>query len=189
MNTPAHLIFAAAAFARPGETRANVAAFLGALAPDISLYLMAGVSLFVLGVPANVVFGQYYYSDAWQQVFAIDNSFVLWGIALGLALWARSRVATLFCAAALLHLAFDFPLHNHDARQHFWPITDWVFISPLSYWDSNHHGGTVGALETIACFALLVLLWRRFKDAPSRGLIAVVLTFQLAPVVMWSLFF
>ncbi len=189
MNTPAHLIFAAAAFARPGQLRLNVAACLGALAPDVSLYLLAGVSLFVLGVPANVVFGQYYYSAAWQQVFAIDNSFVLWGLALGLAYWSKFRVAIVFCAAALLHLAFDFPLHNHDARPHFWPVTDWVFISPLSYWDSNHHGRVVGILETFACVALLVLLWRRFKDSVSRGLIAVVMTLQLAPVVMWSLFF
>ena len=189
MNTPAHLIFAAAAFARPGEKRANIAVLLGALAPDISLYVMAGVSLFILGIPARIVFDELYYSPAWQQVFAIDNSFVLWGFALAVALWAGSRVVTVFCAAALLHLAFDFPLHNHDARQHFWPITDWVFVSPFSYWDSHHHGALIGWIETLACFGLLVVLWLRFRERVTRGLIAGVGLFQLAPVVLWSMLF
>lgn len=189
MNTPAHLIFAAAAFARPGEVRANAATLLGALAPDISLYLLVAVSVFVLGIPAEVVFREYYYSEAWQRVFAIDNSFVLWGLALALAVWLRSRIAMVFCAAALLHIAFDFPLHNHDARQHFWPITDWVFISPFSYWDSNHYGGVIGAIETLCCLILLGVLWLRFRDRLTRGLIACVGILQIAPVVMWSLFF
>ncbi|HAR51994.1 MAG TPA: cobalamin biosynthesis protein CobQ, partial [Roseovarius nubinhibens] len=45
MNTPAHVIFALAAFARPQERRRNLAAALGGLAPDLSLYLMTGAAL------------------------------------------------------------------------------------------------------------------------------------------------
>ncbi|MBT8389994.1 MAG: hypothetical protein KJP13_10130, partial [Altererythrobacter sp.] len=137
MNTPAHLLLGAAAFGNPEKEGTYRAALLGAIAPDISLYLMAAVSIWVMDIPARTVLGELYYSDAWQSVFAVDNSFILWGIGLGFAFCRQSSVFVAFCAAGLLHLALDFPLHTHDARQHFWPLTDWVFESPLSYWDNT----------------------------------------------------
>ncbi|MEM7296588.1 MAG: cobalamin biosynthesis protein CobQ, partial [Pseudomonadota bacterium] len=89
MNTPAHLIFGLAAFGRPGEGKVIAGALVGALLPDLSLYVLAGVSLFVLGISPDRVFGELYFSDSWQLAFAIDNSLVLWGLGLVLALWLR----------------------------------------------------------------------------------------------------
>ncbi|QFT93833.1 hypothetical protein FIU86_13360 [Roseovarius sp. THAF9] len=77
MNTPAHVIFAAAAFARPFDRRRTVAAVAGGLAPDLSLYVMVGVSLYLLGLDPGYVFGTLCFSDAWQRVFRIDNSFLV----------------------------------------------------------------------------------------------------------------
>ena len=57
MNTPAHILIGWAAFARKGDNRVVAAAIIGGLAPDLSLYLMAGVSLFLLNIPPSVVFG------------------------------------------------------------------------------------------------------------------------------------
>ena len=150
---------------------------------------MAGVSIFVLGVPAQVVFNQYYYSPAWQQVFALDNSFVLWGVGLALALWARNSVFAVFAASGLLHIAFDFPLHNEDARPHFWPLSDWVFVSPVSYWDPAHYGEVVGWIEWAACALCLVILWRRFTDWMSRACILVGALVQVAPMIAWRILF
>ena len=48
MNTPAQLLIGAAVFGRPITTRIVGAAFIGAMLPDLSLYLMAGVSLKLL---------------------------------------------------------------------------------------------------------------------------------------------
>ena len=109
MNTPAHLIFGLAAFGRPNRPRVTVAALIGAFMPDMSLYAMVGTSIYILGISPRRVFREMYYSDAWQQVFAIDNSFVVWGALLAMALWRKSAVAVAFTGAALLHLAFDFP--------------------------------------------------------------------------------
>ncbi len=61
MNTPAHLLIGAAAFARPAQGRILWAALLGSLLPDLSLYLMAGTSLYVLGIPPSVVFNQLFF--------------------------------------------------------------------------------------------------------------------------------
>ncbi len=74
MNTPAHVIFATVAFAQPYELHRTIAAITVALAPDVSLYVMAAVSLYVLGLSPSYVFDTLYFSDVWQEVFKIDNS-------------------------------------------------------------------------------------------------------------------
>ena len=189
MNTPAHLIIGAAAFGKSNIRAITWCALLGALLPDLSLYLMAGVSLFVLGISPQRVFGELYYSDAWQQVFAIDNSFVLWGIVFAIAIWRKAAWVVALCGAALLHLALDFPLHNHDARMHFWPITDWKFISPFSYWESSRGGNIVGMIEITLVAVLTVYLFRTIKDFWLRAVFALLALLQIAPTILWRLVF
>ena len=189
MNTPAHLLFGAAAFGRAGRPRVTVAALIGSFVPDLSLYLMVGVSIWGLRIEPRVVFGEYYYSTAWQAVFAVDNSLVLWGIGLALAIWARSAVWIAFTGAAMLHLGMDFLLHNSDARRHFWPITDWVFQSPVSYWDRRHYGDIVGPVEVTASLVLAALLLYRLKSLGMRATIVVIALAELASTGIWSFVF
>lgn len=189
MNTPAHLIFGAAAFAKPGKPAVTMAALAGALAPDLSLYLLAGWQLFIIGTDPEIVFRVMYYSDTWQSIFAVDNSFLVWGGLLGLALKANRAALIAFAGAGLLHLALDFPLHNEDARAHFWPVTDWRFISPVSYWDSRHYGGIVGPIEMAMSLLCLGLLWRRFETLVPRIIMALAALLQIAPLIVWAFVF
>ena len=189
MNTPAHVIFAAAAFARPGQPRHSAAAVAGALAPDFSLYAMSITSIYILGIAPERVFSTLYFSDAWQAVFRIDNSFILWGLALLVAWLAGARAWMVFAASALMHLALDMPLHHDDGRAHFWPLSDWVFRSPVSYWDPAHHGGIVGPIETAVSMLLCVVLLRRFRGAAARLAICALAAAQLLPSVIWALAF
>lgn len=189
MNTSAHLIFGAATFARPEHRWTLIAALLGGLAPDLSLYLMAGWHLVVLGTDPQVVFGQLYYSYAWQSVFAVDNSVILWGVAFAIGLWCKWWILIAFAGAGLLHIGFDFPLHAGDGRAHFWPITDWIFDSPLSYWDHQHHAGWIGPLELLMTALLFAVLWRRIKEWPWRALFTLLLLVELATNNVWRLVF
>jgi len=189
LNTPAHLLLGAAAFGKPEIKGTYTAALLGAFAPDISLYVMVSVSIWVMNIPAQTVFGQLYYSDAWQSVFAVDNSFILWGAALGVAIWRRASIFVAFAASGLLHLALDFPLHTHDARQHFWPLTDWVFESPVSYWDSAAYAGVVSPIALTLSAGALVLIWSRTKVLWIRILTAALFLMELASSGLWRLFF
>lgn len=189
MNTPAHLILGAAVFARPGAPWVTIAALAGALAPDLSLYVMAGWHLFWLGTNPNIVFDVLYFSDEWMQVFAVDNSFLLWGVLLGVGLLRKSNWLIAFAGAALLHLALDFPLHHDDARPHFWPLTWWKFESPISYWDRNRFAGIVGPLEMLLSLVCLYILWRRFHAAVPRVILGVAALMQLAPVFIWVFIF
>lgn len=189
MNTPAHLIFGAALFGRADRKGTTLAAVAGGLLPDLSLYLLAGGSIFVLGIPPQRVFGELYFSPAWQAVFAVDNSIPLWALLLGLALVLRSAVATAFGASGLLHVVLDFLLHHDDARRHLWPLSDYVFVSPVSYWDPAHHGLIFAPIEVAVCLALSVVLWRRFPAPVPRMLIVLLMLAELSPAVMFGLMF
>jgi len=189
MNTPAHLIFGAAALARPGRRGTTAAALAGGLAPDLSLYLLAGASLAILQIPPAIVFGELYFSDAWQAVFAVDNSFLVWGALLAFAARRGNLPAMALAGAALIHVAADFALHADDARAHFWPLTDWRFASPLSYWDSAHGARWVAPLEGLAAGGLVVLLVQRFRSWRWRLAWGGLLALELWAIRGWLLYF
>lgn len=189
MNTPAHLIFGLTAFGNPKARAITAAALAGAIIPDLSLYLLAGWHLFVLNTDPNVVFDQLYFSEGWQAVFRVDNSFIIWGVALGLALMAKRPAIAVLCTAALLHLALDFPVHNDDARAHFWPLTNWKFISPVSYWDGRYYGHIVGRIEAAAVVICGIVLWRRFASWIIRGLVLALVGMEMVPVIAFAIAF
>jgi membrane-bound metal-dependent hydrolase YbcI (DUF457 family) len=189
MNTPAHLLIGLAVCARKDAPGLSRPAAIGSLMPDLSLYLMAGFSLLVLQIPAERVFGELYFSPAWQTVFSVDNSFLVWGSVLGIVLMVKSPGGIAFATAGLLHLATDFPLHNDDARPHFWPVTNWVFESPLSYWDSDHHAAWVAPLTLTAVLIASVVLWRRHANWRIRAGVLLAGAAEIWIVRQWLLFF
>ena len=122
-----------------------------------------GLAFAGFGHAAAVVFGQLYFSDAWQSIFRIDNSFVLWGIALVLGLMWRAPVVIALCGAALLHLGFDFLLHHDDGRAHFWPISELDFRQPGQLLGWSHYGNIVGPVEIRRHRCCCAVLWRGLR--------------------------
>ncbi len=189
MNTPAHLLFAGALFGKKNTPRLTWFAMLGGLMPDLSLYLLAGSSLFILGYSPQVVFDELYFSDLWQTIFSVDNSFLIWGGVLLLGVCRKRPALTAFSAGALLHIAFDFPLHHDDGRAHFWPISSWVFESPVSYWDRSHHASWVQPLETsLACIAA-IFCWRQSHSILLRLVVSALILMQVFASGLWQFIF
>lgn len=176
-----------AAFGRPGRPGVTAAALTGALLPDLSLYLLAGWEILLRGTPPEVVFRELYYSPAWQAVFTVDNSIPLWGVLLAAGLAARRPWLVALAGAALLHLGFDLGLHADDGRAHFWPLSGWVFASPLSYWYPRHHGAIVGPMEAALTLVLAVVVWVRHRSRTARAIVVALAVLEVAPFVMWSL--
>ncbi|TFL16468.1 cobalamin biosynthesis protein CobQ [Jannaschia formosa] len=188
MNTPAHLLLGLAVFGRREHPRVSAAALAGALLPDLSLYLLAGGSL-AIGIPAGRVFGELYFSDLWQMIFAIDNSVPIWGLLLAMGIWAKRLWIVALAGAGLLHLALDLPLHHDDGRPHIWPLSDWVFASPLSYWDRAHHAGWVAPIETALALVAAAWSWVRFPSAWIRVTVLLLAAAQLSVGGLWRYLF
>lgn len=184
MNTPAHLLLGAALMGK-GQRPLILAAFAGALLPDLSLYLLAGGALFLWDIPARRVFDELYFSDAWQTVFAIDNSFILWGVLVGIAMWRQSGWGIALTGAALLHLALDLPLHHDDGRPHFWPLSNWVFESPFSYWDRARGANWIAPLEAFLAILAAIWLWTRRPGWPIGVAVVALLIAELRVVQVW----
>lgn len=187
MYTPTHLIFGMAVFGRKDAPKVTAAALAGALVPDLSLCLLTGTHLLILGTDPQVVFGEMYFSDAWQSIFRIDNSFIVWGVVLALGLALRRTWVIALAGAALLHIGLDFPLHHDDGRAHFWPISNWIFESPVSYWDPAHYGSILTPIELLVFWGVCVWLWLRFDGLPMRSLIAVFASLQIPVAVAWAM--
>lgn len=188
MNTPAHLILGGTVFGRSGKPRLFWAALVGSVLPDLSLYVLAGSSLFLLGIPPQIVFDELYFSATWQTIFAIDNSIPLWLCLLGLATWKDRDWGVALCGAALLHIALDLPLHHDDGRPHFWPFTDWVFESPFSYWDRRHGAAFLAPAEAILCLVAVALTWRR-QSWPARAMLLLLVAAELWIARIWLFVF
>ncbi|MEM9600341.1 MAG: hypothetical protein AAF926_04905 [Pseudomonadota bacterium] len=193
MNTPTHALVAMAVLSRPDAPMRNRFVLAGALIPDLVIFLWAPWQRWVAGRDWSVIWDQHYFDPPMQTAIAVFNSLPLFSLLLVIGLWQRRRTwglcMSLFAAAALLHIALDAPVHGHDAYRHFWPLSDWRFYSPVSYWEADLHARWVSLVEAIIVIAAVIILWRRFNDLWLRitlaGLLALMLLLaalqQLAP--------
>ncbi|MEM7241172.1 MAG: cobalamin biosynthesis protein CobQ [Pseudomonadota bacterium] len=188
MNTPAHMIMACL-YVRRDTPKLLGVALLGGLAPDLSLYLMVFWARLINGFSFQTIFDEKYFSDEWQSVFSVDNSFLVWGVILLLGFLLARNWLKILAAGALTHLVFDILLHHDDGRAHFWPVSDWVFESPVSYWDPRHYGHIVGPIEIALVAVMVFILWRRFAPNLWVYVIAALGLLQIIPGIMFSLMF
>jgi len=184
MNTPTHMLIGAALFARPLVPVTLIAAVAGGLAPDLPMFAMILWSTRIAGVPGQQVFGELFFSDSWQSVFAIDHSFLVWGALLATAVWRQSLILRCFAGAGLLHALADFLTHHDDARRQFWPLSDWVFRSPVSYWDARYYGSVFAVFEFGLVMALAAFLCWRMKRLWERALILCLAALIVVPVLL-----
>lgn len=184
MNTPSHMLIGAAVCTRPLAPATLIAALAGGLAPDLPMFAMVLWATRVVGVPEHEVFSTLFFSKTWQSVFAIDHSFFFWGGLLGLAVWRRQIILRAFAGAGLLHALADFLTHHDDARRQFWPVSDWVFRSPVSYWDARFYGNVFGLFEVALVVTLAAFLCWRLARWRERLLVLVVAAPVLLPVLM-----
>jgi len=247
VNTQTHLLLACAvlvpsasqsrmAVSKPVTITIIIAALLGALLPDASLFVMWGVAK-SQGVADSVIWSDWYYSQFWQWIGAISNSLPLYatiavtGLFVGGRFPASYRNSTpqashaiteihvnraskvdavetgklgskgsawlriiglmllVFALAAILHVLTDLPLHHDDGHPHFWPLTNWIFRSPVSYWDPAHHGNVWSAFEFLLALTLIVILWRRFDVRVTRFILFfVAVSYFVVSFYWWQLF-
>jgi membrane-bound metal-dependent hydrolase YbcI (DUF457 family) len=186
LNTPAHLIVNVALLA--GGTRRRQLRWVasGALLPDLGMFSFFAYEFWVSQTPMRVIWDERYFDPAWQAFFDLFNSLPL--LALGfLAAWCLRRAGwALLFASAACHALLDLPVHREDGHRHFWPVSDWRFMSPVSYWDPEHGGALGSLLELLAVAGASLVLWRRHQNGLLRGALLVL---NGASLVGWLRFY
>ena len=186
MNTAAHVVVNLAVLGAGDRGRYAREVAAGALRCDLPMFIFFAWERWVEGASQSAIWGQLYFQEGWQRFFDAFNSIPLAGLGLLVALAARRTGAAFFFASVILHTLLDLPLHADDGHRHFWPLLDWRFESPVSYWDAQHYGAWGALLETVAVSASCALLWRRVERRWLRGALALLATLQ---VVGWLLLY
>lgn len=161
VNTPAHIILSAVVLGRGRFYKHWIAITGGALLPDVPMFGFYLFERLVVGHPERLIWSQLYFDPDWQRFFDLFNSLPLIAFGLAFAAYRRSGPAIAFFLSMTLHVAGDLPVHREDAHGHFYPLSDWRFESPVSYWDPEYHGLLFGGLELLGVIVGSWLLIRR----------------------------
>ena len=186
MNTPAHLVINLALLSsEPHKSQTRWVA-VGAILPDSPMFLFYLWERFVKGATEASIWRERYFALEWQAFFDTFNSLPLIAIGFVAASWRRHNGARLLFASMALHCMLDLPLHREDGHRHFFPFSDWRFISPVSYWDTAHLGAYGLSLEAAATLAAAVILWRRYPSAAVRiALCGLALLYATGLTFLW----
>jgi len=182
MNTPSHLILNLAVGTRVARSSAERwAVAVGALLPDAPMFVFYAWNRGVLGMPEAVIWEQLYFESAgWRALFDGFNSFPILAAVLALCWWREHRVGALVAGSAILHCLCDLPIHHDDGHRHFFPLSDWIYASPVSYWDPAHHGAWISAIELAVVAAAARFLWPTLASRVARGCLLLVVTVYAA---------
>lgn len=174
MNTPAHAIINLVYLGRQDSPNVIVPVLIGALLPDAPMFVFYFVEKIIRGLPENQIWGEAYYQPGWQNFIDFFNSVPLMVLGFALSLWASSKIGTLFFSSMMLHVLGDLPLHHEDAHRHFFPLSDWRFHSPVSYWDPNHYGHIVTILEILAVIISCGFLFNTYHSLAGKSVIGLI---------------
>ena len=172
MNTPTHVIASLALLGRRGDPTRNAAAAVGAVLPDVPIFVLFAVARVVLRQASSEIWTRTYFEPGWQLAVDLLHSVPLALVGLGLARWRGHGAVQALFASMLLHSALDLPVHTDDAHRHLLPLSDWRFHSPISYWDPRSHGREVAAVEIAAALALSVRVYRMLRSRAARAVVA-----------------
>jgi len=195
MNTQSHVILSCTLLRFCGGERlsrlprVNLVLCCGALVPDLPIYLFFAWGTLLARIPQQRLWSEVYFEPDWSALVGAFHSFPIWGTGILLCWLLRQPRAALFCAAALLGAAEDFFLHHDDAHMHFWPLSHWRFISPVSYWNPAHHGIPATLIEILVVTLAGAWLWKRLETRWGKSLLALALLSLIANHGLWVMIF
>jgi len=164
MNTQTHALMGAALLGAAGDHGLTSMAILGGVLPDLPAILLVVHARWIERLEFREIFGTLYFSRRWQTILAPWHSLPLWLFALATAFRLQSPYLVAFAASGLIHIAIDFFVHVDDAHRHVWPVSNWRFRSPVSYWDRNYFGLVFQPFELMLATTFTALLLLRATE-------------------------
>jgi hypothetical protein len=167
----------------------NSLLFAGALFPDLPIFTFFFWYNMIDPTPQRIIWKELYFHPAWQAFFNPFHSLPVWATFALLCWLFKFPRGALFSIAGLLAAAEDLLLHHDDAHLHFWPVSDYRFASPISYWDPAHYGRIASALELLLVLAASVWTWRRLETGWGRALLVLAVISLTLTDGLWSFLF
>ena len=87
------------------------------------------------------------------------HSFVVWAAIAVAVAHVRPELLPLIWGW-LGHNIADLFTHHAEAHAHFYPISDWRFASPVSYYEWDHHARDYMVAEALLATAVVASWWR-----------------------------
>lgn len=172
MNSPSHLIIAAALRKKVKRVDIPTSAFLlGSFMPDIPLALLTLGTYFyyavflkqnTAGLMESIIHTAYFNNPLWITAHNLLHSPVVLLLYLAF-LWkyrtgpgSRGNWWLWLVLSSMLHTSIDILTHFNDGPLLFWPL-NWTirFHSLISYWDPAHFGLQFAVFELLLDIALL----------------------------------
>jgi hypothetical protein len=191
VNTPAHAVLNLVLLGATKEPRRAPPVLVGAVLPDLPIVVLYAYER-LRGMSEVWIWRTAYYDPRWQAVIDALHSFPLILAVLGAALLLGWPRLVLICASMMLHAAVDFFLHHDDAHRHFFPLLDWRFSSPVSYWDPRYFGNITAPTEAIGVVAACALIARTTRAPSVRCVVGTIAVLYVAYLVFawrqWAAF-
>ncbi len=177
MMTQTHMLVSATIWKGSSRWSVAAAAVAGGIVPDAAIFALYAIEKFK-GTPESTIWGEIYWQPFWQDVVALGNSIPLYLLCVAIGLLVHritrptsptlrlnrwSSVGVVFAFSCLVHVMCDFPVHHHDAHRHFFPLSNYKFMSPVSYWDPHHFGIPFAICESVSGLGLAVVLWKQTR--------------------------
>ncbi len=172
MDTGTHIVANLLVQSRRSKPRLFVAVALGAMIPDLPIIIFYAWESLIVGYSEHVIWTQRYFLPGWQNFIDVFNSLPLIAVLLLIAKAMRMKWLPVILIGMVLHILLDIPFHHDDAHRHFYPLSDWKFVSPISYWDPRYHGDTMAVIQIATVTVGLVWLWIRHTGTFEKLMIA-----------------
>ena len=171
MNTPGHYILNLALLGKTIAPRDNVAIAIGAILPDVPIFVFYLVAKYIYKMPEGKIWSEAYYEPVWQNLVALFHSIPLALIGAVAFYLLDGELGVILCISMVCHSLLDLPVHNDDAHRHFFPLSNYRFISPFSYWDTNHYGRTVAFIEIALVIAVNPIVIGLLNSPWTKGIV------------------
>lgn len=179
MNTPSHAIINLAILGRNQHSEWNLLIVAGGILPDIPIFLFYFWAKYIARLPPATIWSESYFEPGVQNIIALFHSIPLAVIGWLIAYYFGWQNLQFLFLSMVLHSLGDFPVHNDDAHRHFFPFSNYRFISPLSYWDRNHYGSIVSFVEMLLVMLSTYKVFGLVNSYVGKGLLIAVNCFYL----------
>ena len=188
MDTATHAIVNLAILGHVSKWKHLWSIFLGGIVSDVPMFLFFFYHKLV-GTPEWQMWRQEYYREGWQMFFDVFNSIPIATALFVVGLWKKWRALQFFALSVILHAALDLPVHVDDGHRHFLPFSTFRFESPVSYWDREFHGHTIGLLGIVVTLFAGIYVFYKVPSRTFRVVVVLSLITLVLPMLYFTLVF